>query len=51
MATSATVNPTSTTSTDVDDALAGIKNDNSDDQGPDPEAGGDNGSGDDAGGP
>jgi hypothetical protein len=47
MAASAAVNPASTASADVDDAPVGVKNDNSDDQGPDQEAGGDNGSGDD----
>jgi hypothetical protein len=40
--TSATVNPASTASADTDDAPTGAKNDNSDDQGPDQEAGGDN---------
>jgi hypothetical protein len=44
-ATSAAVNPASTGSADADDALVGEKNDNSDDQGPDQEAGGDDGEG------
>jgi hypothetical protein len=35
MTTSAVVNPTSTASTDVDDAHAGVTNDNSDDRTPD----------------
>jgi hypothetical protein len=48
---SAAVNPASTASTDADDAPVGAKNNNSDDQGLDQEAGGDNGSGDDAGEP
>jgi hypothetical protein len=46
-AASSAVNPTSTAFTNADDAPAGVKNDNSDDQGPDQEAGGDNGNGDD----
>jgi hypothetical protein len=48
VAASAAVNPASTTSADVNDAPMGAKNDNSDDQAPDQEAGGDNGSGGDA---
>jgi hypothetical protein len=48
---SATVNPASTASVDVDDAPAGAKNDNSDDQNPDQEAGGDDGNRDDVGEP
>jgi hypothetical protein len=44
MATSAAVNPASTASVDADDAPAGVKNDNNDDQGPDQDAGGGNGS-------
>jgi hypothetical protein len=47
--TSAAVNPASTAS--VDNTPAGAKIDNSDDQAPDQEAGGDNGSGGDAGEP
>jgi hypothetical protein len=49
-ATSAIVNPAPTTSAAADDAPEGVKNDNSDDQGPDQEASGDNsnGSGDGA---
>jgi hypothetical protein len=50
-AASAAVKPTSTTSTDVDDAPVRAKNDNSDDQTPNQEASGDNGSGGDAGKP
>jgi hypothetical protein len=42
-ATSATVTPASTASTVADDALVGVKNDNSDDQEPDQEASGGNG--------
>jgi hypothetical protein len=42
-ATSATVTPASTASTVADDALVGVKNDNSDDQEPDQEANGSNG--------
>jgi hypothetical protein len=42
---SAAVNLTLTASTDIDDALVGAKNDNSDDQGPNQEAGGGNDSG------
>jgi hypothetical protein len=45
------VNPASTASTDADDAPAGAKNDNSDDQSSDQEAGGNNSSGDDVGEP
>jgi hypothetical protein len=45
---STTVNPASTTSADTDDAPTKAKYDNSDDQGPDQEAGDDNDSGDDA---
>jgi hypothetical protein len=48
---SAAVNPASTASADADDAPVGAKNNNSDDQGPNQEAGGDNGSGDDVGEP
>jgi hypothetical protein len=48
-AASTAVNPVSTTSTDADDAPVGAKNDNSDDHGPNQEAGGDNGSEDDTG--
>jgi hypothetical protein len=48
---SAAVNPASTASIDTDDTHVGAKNDNSDDQTPDQEAGGDNGSGGDAGEP
>jgi hypothetical protein len=51
VAASAIVNPTSTASADTDDAPVGAKNDNSDDQAPDQEAGGDNGSGGDTGEP
>jgi hypothetical protein len=40
--TSGAVNPASAASASVDDAPAGMKNDNSDDQGPDQEAGGGN---------
>jgi hypothetical protein len=40
MTTYAAVNPTSTASADDADAPTGAKNDNSDDQGPDREAGG-----------
>jgi hypothetical protein len=47
----AAVNPTSTASTDDADAPAGTKNDNSDDQGPDQEADGEDSSRDVAGGP
>jgi hypothetical protein len=47
-AASAAVNPASTASTDADDTPARAKNNNSDDQVPNQEAGGDNGSGDDA---
>jgi hypothetical protein len=47
-ATSVAVNPTSTASTDADDAPVGAKNDNSDDQAPDQEADGDNNNGGDA---
>jgi hypothetical protein len=43
----AAVKPTSTASTDADDAPAGAKNNNSDHQTPGQEAGGDNGSGGD----
>jgi hypothetical protein len=46
-ATSGAVNPASTASAGTDDAPMGAKNNNSDDQGPDQEAGSDNGSGDD----
>jgi hypothetical protein len=49
--TSTVVNAASTTSIDADDAPAGAKNDNSDVQTPDQEAGGDNDSGDDTGEP
>jgi hypothetical protein len=45
---STTVNPASTASADADDAPTKAKYDNSDDQGPDQEAGDDNDSGDDA---
>jgi hypothetical protein len=48
VAASAVVNPASTASVDADDAPTEAKNDNSDDQSPDQEAGGDNGSGGDA---
>jgi hypothetical protein len=48
---SAVVNPAPTTSADTDDAPAGAKNGNSDEQGPDQEAISGNGSGDDAGEP
>jgi hypothetical protein len=51
VAASAAVNPTSTGSIDTDDTPVGAKNDNSDDQTPDQEAGGDNGSGGDVGEP
>jgi hypothetical protein len=51
VAASTTVNPASTTSADTDDSPVGVKNDNSDDQGPDQEAGSYNGSGDDTGEP
>jgi hypothetical protein len=53
VAASAAVNPASiaSASADVDDAHAGAKNDNSDDQPPDQETGGDNNSGGDAGEP
>jgi hypothetical protein len=47
VAASAVVNPASTASANADDAPAGVKNDNSDDQGLDQEADGDNGSRDD----
>jgi hypothetical protein len=40
MTASATVNPTSTISTDDTNAHAGAKNNNSDDKGPNPEVGG-----------
>jgi hypothetical protein len=43
--TSATVNPASTASTIANDAPVGTKSDNSDDQRPDQEASGGNGSG------
>jgi hypothetical protein len=46
-AASSAVNPTSTAFTNANDAPAGVKNDNSDDQGPDQEAGGNNGNEDD----
>jgi hypothetical protein len=42
---SVAVNPASAASADTDDAPAGAKNENSDDQAPGQEAGGDNGSG------
>jgi hypothetical protein len=45
------VNPTSTASADDADASAGTKNDNSDDQGPDQKAGGEDSSRDVAGEP
>jgi hypothetical protein len=45
---STAINPASTASAD---APTGVKNDNSDDQGPDQEAGGGDGSRDDAGEP
>jgi hypothetical protein len=48
---STAVNPASTASTDIDDAPAGAKNDNSDDHALGLEAGGDNGSGGDVGEP
>jgi hypothetical protein len=48
VAASAVVNPASTASVDADDAPTEAKNDNSDDQSLDQEAGGDNGSGGDA---
>jgi hypothetical protein len=48
VAASAAVNPTSTTSSDDVDAPAGAKNDNSDDQGADQEAGGGDGGRDNA---
>jgi hypothetical protein len=51
VAASATVNPASTASVDTDDGPMGTKNDNSDDQAPDQEAGDDNDSGSDAGEP
>jgi hypothetical protein len=47
-AASAAVKPASTASANTDNAPAGVKNDNSDDQASDQEAGGDNGSGGDA---
>jgi hypothetical protein len=50
-ATTATVNPASITSADVDDAPTGVKNNNGDDRTPDQEADGNSGSGDDAGFP
>jgi hypothetical protein len=40
--TSTAINPASTTSVDDNEALAGMKNDNNDDQGPDQEASGGN---------
>jgi hypothetical protein len=43
VATSAAVNPASTASVVADDASVEVKNDNSDDQGPDQEASGGNG--------
>jgi hypothetical protein len=49
VAASATVNSASIISADTDDAPAGAKNDNSDDQAPDQEADGDDGSGGDTG--
>jgi hypothetical protein len=51
MATSAAVNPTLTVSAVADDAPEGVKNDNSDDQGPDQEASGGNGNGSGDGAP
>jgi hypothetical protein len=48
VAISAAVNPTSTASTDADDAPMGVKNDNSDDRTPEQEADGSSGSRDDA---
>jgi hypothetical protein len=48
---SAAVNPASTASANDADAPAGIKNDNSDDQGPNQEAGGEDGGRDDVGEP
>jgi hypothetical protein len=48
MVASTAVNPASIASASIDDAPVGVKNDNSDDQGPDQEADGDNDSGDDA---
>jgi hypothetical protein len=51
VAASTTVKPASIASANADDALAGVKNDNSDDQGPDQEAGGDNSNRDNAGEP
>jgi hypothetical protein len=51
VADSAAVNPALTASIDTDDTPVGAKNDNSDDQTPDQEAGGDNDSGGDAGEP
>jgi hypothetical protein len=49
VATFVVVNPTSTASTDADDAPAGVKNDNSDDRTPDQEADDGNGGGDGTG--
>jgi hypothetical protein len=51
VAASARVNPASTASVDTDDGPMGTKNDNSDDQAPDQEAGDDNDSGSDVGEP
>jgi hypothetical protein len=50
-ATSAAVNSMPTASTAADDAPEGVKNDNSDDQGPDQEASGGNGNGSGDGAP
>jgi hypothetical protein len=49
VATSTGVNPGSTASTDADDAVIGVKNNNSDNHTPDQEADSNSGSGDDAG--
>jgi hypothetical protein len=50
-ATSTTVNPAPTASAIADDASEGVKNDNSDDHGPDQEARGGNDNGSDDGVP
>jgi hypothetical protein len=49
MATSTAINPASTASAVANDGPVGAENDNSDDQGPDQEASGDNGNGSGAG--